>query len=104
MFGKPEWFREKTRGWGLQPTKWQGWLYSLAWMTALGMPFVGLIARRQVPEALVWLTVISGLMAWDVRGIRGSIRATAGRDVLYIGDDEGADQRVAAKRQVPARK
>ena len=24
MFGKPEWFREKTWGWGLTPTKWQG--------------------------------------------------------------------------------
>ena len=37
MIGKPEWFtRRKYGGWGLFPTKWQGWLYILI---ALGFLF-----------------------------------------------------------------
>ena len=105
MFGKPEWFREKTTGWGLQPTKWQGWLYSLSWMGAMVVPFAALILRHQVPEALIWLTVISGMLAWDVRGILRSKRGTATSEVLYIGDDgECVNDRIAVRSPIPARK
>ena len=30
MFGKPNWFRPKTFGWGLTPITWQGWAYTAA--------------------------------------------------------------------------
>jgi len=27
MFGKPEWFKYRSTGWGIAPNTWQGWAY-----------------------------------------------------------------------------
>ena len=98
MFGKPEWFRTKVVGWGLQPRVWQGWAYSLAWMAATAMPFVALISRRQVPEACIWLLLTGGMLIWDVANIRQAVENSLGDEVLYIGDDgECCKMRMAAR-------
>ena len=39
MFGKPNWFRPKTFGWGLTPITWQGWAYTGGWVGLLVAPF-----------------------------------------------------------------
>jgi hypothetical protein len=87
MFGKAEWFRLKTVGWGLRPVVWQGWMYSAAWMGVIGGPFISLVLRHQAAEALVWLAASLGLLGWEVRGIRRELRSSDNNGLLYIGDD-----------------
>src|SRR5207237_1611177 len=55
MFGKPQWFRAKTFGWGLVPVAWQGWIYTAGWVTAIGLPFLLLIGRHPALEAMAWM-------------------------------------------------
>ena len=69
MFGKPQWFRPKTFGWGLTPVTWQGWVYTLIWCGLLIGPFNLLLIRGQSGEAIVWLFAAIGLLIWDVRTI-----------------------------------
>jgi hypothetical protein len=98
MFGKPDWFRLKTVGWGLRPVTWRGWAYAAAWIGVIAAPFVLLLARHQAPEALVWLTATLGTLGWDVHGIRKEIRGENGRGLLYIGDDGSCETRAARRR------
>jgi hypothetical protein len=97
MFGKPQWFRPKTLGWGLVPISWQGWVYTGGWLAAIGMPFLLLIGRHQALEAMAWMGVSIGALVYDVWQILGAIRgprsssAAAGStktddNVLYILD------------------
>jgi hypothetical protein len=95
MFGKAEWFRPKATGFGLHPVTWRGWLYALAWGAVIGTPFIGLMARHQGPEAVVWLLAALGMLSWDVRGIRRGFADSNDQKVLYIGED-GACQSLAA--------
>jgi len=95
MFGKPEWFREKSTGWGVSPVSWQGWVYAFTWLAVIVAPFLGLLAMRGGPEAALWLIGSIGFVAWDVRKIlqvkRGKAPAPAGKaddDLLYITNDE----------------
>lgn len=102
-FGKPEWFVEKTFGWGLTPVTWQGWLYTLIWVGAMILPFAMLMERQHVWEAFVWLFAIAALLVHDVWHIvqakRAAARKTAAppvakpvnKDVLYIGNDNDKD-------------
>lgn len=102
MFGKPQWFRPKKIGWGLVPVTWQGWGYSAAWAGSIATPFLLLVSRDQPLEALTWLGVGIGGLAWDVRQIRTAMGLPAPQrraaavaavpvpqkedDVLYIMD------------------
>ncbi|QDU30107.1 hypothetical protein ETAA8_52260 [Anatilimnocola aggregata] len=102
MFGSPDWFKPKTIGWGLTPVRWQGWAYTLAWISVIAAPFVLLLMRDQTMESFAWLAVTMGALFYDVRdilrqkkvGAAGSetmLTATAigpDKDVLYIGDNE----------------
>ena len=101
MFGKPHWFRAKSFGWGLVPIRWQGWVYSAAWIAAIGLPFVLLLLRHQPLEAAAWLSLSVGALTYDVWQILGVVRShgsgaprarAAGiqRDdrVLYISDSQ----------------
>lgn len=99
MFGKPQWFRPKTVGWGLTPITWQGWLYTLCWAAVLVLPFLVLIWRHQPVEATAWLAIGIGALCYDVRQILHAIRhphaastglASKERDdnVLFIGDSQ----------------
>jgi hypothetical protein len=102
MFGKPQWFRPKTLGFGLVPISWQGWLYTASWASAIGLPFLVLITRRQPLEAMGWMGLAVGALTYDVwqilQAIRGPV-ASAGRgaapsaakqddNVLYILDSQ----------------
>ena len=102
MFGNPQWFRPKTLGWGLIPIRWQGWAYTAAWSSAIGLPFLVLVGRNQVLEALVWVSLSLSALTYDVwhilRAFRqpqvGAAGPAAGRTsprddkVLYILDSQ----------------
>lgn len=94
MFGKPNWFRPKTFGWGLTPITWQGWLYAAVWGGLLAAPFSLLIASHKEWEAVLWLVCSSGLLIYDVRGILTAMKPPVVKkpqdDVLYIGPESGA--------------
>ena len=93
MFGKPEWFREKTVGWGLMPITWQGWAYVGAWIAVLLTPFfIFLLPMGMVPEAIVWLLVAIGALTLDVRAIIRQMRYDAAGDVFVIDEDTDVSQ------------
>ena len=106
MFGKPQWFRPKTIGWGLVPISWQGWAYTGGWAAAIAGPFALLLTRQQPLEALTWMGLGIGALAYDVRQIlrakrsssRPAAQATGKQDdnVLYILDN-GAPAPVATR-------
>jgi len=75
MFGKPQWFRPKTIGWGLVPITWQGWLYTGGWGGAIALPFLLLIARHQPVEAAAWMALGIGGLTCDVWQILRTYRA-----------------------------
>ena len=77
MFGKPQWFRPKTFGWGLVPISWQGWLYAATWTGAIGLPFLLLIGRHQALEAMAWMGLSVTALTYDVWHILRSFRAPA---------------------------
>ena len=90
MFGKPEWFHEKTSGWGLYPVAWQGWAYTVVWASVLVLPFLLLLNRSQLPEAGAWLAVSMGALIWDVKKIINTMhyeQRVAQDGVLYIGEE-----------------
>lgn len=99
MFGNPSWFRAKPIGFGLSPTTWQGWAYAGVWAAAITVPFVLLLSRHLVPEALVWVAASGGALAWDVRQVLRAMRTPAPvpNDVFYIGDDQADPTRLATR-------
>ena len=101
MFGKPNWFRAKTFGWGLTPITWQGWAYTAAWGGFLAAPFSLLLMVHQELEAVVWLVCGSGLLIYDVRSILTAMKPPAAKkpqdDVLYIGPETGAAELATRK-------
>jgi hypothetical protein len=101
MFGKPQWFREKTVGWGLTPVTWQGWAYVAGWVAMIVVPAVLVVASTGVLYALVWVAAAAGLLLWDVYQIlqakRSPKKPAPAADVLYIGDEED-NSRLATKR------
>ena len=74
MFGKPQWFRPKTLGWGLVPVRWQGWGYTALWAAAIGLPFMLLVGRHQALEATAWLGLSVSALTYDVWQILRAIR------------------------------
>lgn len=78
MFGNPQWFRTKAVGFGLVPTSWQGWAYSAGWGGTIGLPFLLMLGRHQSLEALLWLVLSIGAMAYDVWKIVRAIRRPDG--------------------------
>jgi hypothetical protein len=66
MFAQPNWFRPKSKGWGLVPITWQGWLYTGLWTAAIAAPFSLLLARHQPVEALTWMGLGLGALVVDV--------------------------------------
>ncbi len=98
MFGKPQWFRRKKVGWGLRPVTVQGWLYTAAWSAVLALPFATLVLRNQPAEALIWLAAACVLLVYDVRQIMAVMTPSQpAEDVLYIGDDEASNERLATR-------
>ncbi len=77
MFGKSEWFKLPTRGWGLRPITWHGWLYAVSWGAAIAVPFAVLATMGRVPEGAIWALIASGVLVWDVRLHRAALRGSA---------------------------
>jgi hypothetical protein len=100
MFGRPQWFRPKTIGWGLVPITWQGWLYTGAWTGTMVLPFLLLLGRHQPVEAMAWMVLTTGALVGDVWQILKVIRepnrsgpattspAKPTDNVLYIMDSQ----------------
>ncbi len=93
MFGKPQWFRPKTVGWGLTPVTWQGWGFTLAWVLVILLPFWALALRLQWPEALLWVGVAIGLLCLEVRQILQQIRRSETEPPHAL--DDGTVQRAS---------
>lgn len=89
MFGKPDWFRAKTWGWGLTPITWQGWAYTAAWTAVTCLPFVAFTSFNRWPEAIIWIVASVAALFWDVKNILAAKHPEPAKDVLYIGDEEG---------------
>ncbi len=88
MFGKPEWFKEKTFGWGLTPITWQGWVYTLVWLGVLVLPFLAfLFIVGKAPEACLWLGFGIMVLFWDVKSIIREMRYLAAGDVFVIDEE-----------------
>jgi len=88
MFGKPQWFRPKTFGWGLVPIAWQGWAYTAAWVAAIALPFLLLIGRHQALEAMAWMGLSLGALTYDVRQILRAIRGPKGGAATAAAKDD----------------
>jgi hypothetical protein len=101
MFGKPQWFRPKTLGWGLIPVSWQGWIYTVGWAAGIGLPFLLLLGQEKALEAMGWMGFAIGLLTYDVWQILRTFRSpqaapargSAKNDdnVLYILDSRPGD-------------
>ena len=70
MFGKPGWFRERRRGWGLTPIRWQGWVHSAFWGVAILLPFLVLLGSRGAFEALIWAVAGFAALVIEVRQLK----------------------------------
>jgi len=99
MFGKPEWFRPKTTGWGLVPITRQGWLYTLVWLVVLLAPFALLMTLGKHVESVVWLATAIGGLTWDARSIMKSMNCVAAQeeDLFVIDENETESTRLATR-------
>jgi hypothetical protein len=70
MFGKPEWFKDKAFGYGFHPVTWQGWVYTVGWLSFITFPFLLLIFRKQPLEATIWINASILALFFDVRQIK----------------------------------
>ncbi len=96
MFGKPEWFKKKTFGWGVTPISWQGWLYTGVWVTAIFLPFLFFLFARGPVESTVWLFAGIGALIWDVRAILNAMDQEERKGLFYIGEED-SDSKVATR-------
>lgn len=90
MFGKPEWFVDKTFGWGLVPVTWQGWAYTFAWCGVIATPFVVLLTQHKPSSAAIWMVAGIVALVWDVWQIKKRRQADLAKSRepdLYINDD-----------------
>jgi hypothetical protein len=85
MFGKPQWFKAKTIGWGLVPIRWQGWTYAACWVAGIALPFMLLLTRHQPLEATAWLAIAVSALAYDVWQILRAIRGPLAPRSTYAG-------------------
>lgn len=96
MFGKPAWFKKKTIGWGLVPTRWQGWGYTAAWTSIIALPFIALVSRSLVWEALIWMGASIAALVFDVRRV---MRAMDGdTDDVFVIDEDETGSRLATRQ------
>ena len=107
MFGKPEWFRPKRIGWGLVPICWRGWLYTALWMLVMILPFLILLGRGQVPEAVLWLAGTMTVLVWDIRTVLRAMNPPAvlptpappkpRPEIEFLDDDDASDGQLATR-------
>ena len=99
MFGKPQWFRKKTVGWGLRPVSWKGWGYALSWAAVICVPFIALLVHHKLFESLVWVVAMMFALLWDVQQVmrelgrptRHDADLLIDSDILIIDEDTQPD-------------
>ncbi len=69
MFGQPQWFKPKSIGYGITPTCWQGWCYTLIWAAVIVLPVFVLSVRGQTFELFIWLIAAIAMLCLDVKQI-----------------------------------
>ena len=88
MFGKPEWFQPRSKGRGITPANWRGWIYNAAWGAAFVMPTLLLLSLGKLPETAIWMACSGGAWFFDRRSVAKQLQQQRERDALfYIGDD-----------------
>lgn len=104
MFGKPEWFKPKVFGWGLNPVTKQGWIYVGVWAGVLVMPFFALLFSQGVVSALIWLFAAMGVLIWDVKDILDQMKKTKeDENLIEIRDDEDSTKLATRKYEMEIR-
>ena len=91
MFGNPNWFRLRKKGWGVWPTSWQGWGYALLSPLAVAIPSVAFLAINLIPEAIIWLVVSALGLLLDVNSVVRKKRTKADLESLYYIGDQPAE-------------
>ena len=84
VFGRPEWFRPKSVGWGLTPVKWQGWVFAASWSVVTLFPFIYLMCHSLLPEAFTWVVLSLAALIREVAQILNQIAGQRQRDVDSI--------------------
>lgn len=104
MFGKPEWFKPKTFGWGLQPVTKQGWIYTGVWLGVLLIPFLPLLVLKGVLLASVWLVFGIAALSWDVWDIlRQMKQEKEDENLVHIRDDDDSATLATRKYEMELR-
>lgn len=104
MFGKPEWFKPKTFGWGLQPVTKQGWIYTGVWLGVLLVPFLPLLVLKGVLLACVWLVFGIAALSWDVWDIlRQMKQEKEDENLVHIRDDDDSATLATRKYEMELR-
>ncbi|ADB18312.1 hypothetical protein Psta_3652 [Pirellula staleyi DSM 6068] len=108
MFGNPAWFSSSSGRWGVKPRQWQAWGYLAVWGVVIALPATLLVSSEKSLEALIWCAASSIVGAYDLSTIRQQLipqvsetslsappipaEIARNEDLLYIGDDESADE------------
>lgn len=104
MFGKPEWFKPKVFGWGLNPVTKQGWIYTGVWLGVLLLPYFGLWATQGLAFGLVWLAFAVGVLIWDVKDILSQMKKEKDdENVIQINDDDESTTLATRKYEMEIR-
>ncbi len=67
MFGKPEWFKYRSAGWGIAPKTWQGWTYLAVFVVifiVLGVSPVSESVKQLLMGFLVTLLLADSIVIW----------------------------------------
>ncbi len=81
MFGKPQWFKPKTWGWGVHPVTWQGWAWVAGWLGVMLVPYVSFLSNHMFVEGFIWLGAMLTVMIGDVWQILRGMRPPTPRPI-----------------------
>lgn len=98
MFGKPEWFKPKIFGWGLNPVTKQGWIYVGVWVGVMLIPFFALWGTQGMISGLIWLFASMGLLIYDVKQILDAMKKQKEDENLIEIRDEDDSTTLATRK------
>lgn len=74
MFADSSWFDTAPNQRVPKPVQRQGWMAYGIWACVAIVPLFLLVLRGQWPEMAIWLLVVAGMFAWEMRGLKREIR------------------------------
>lgn len=74
-----KWFKPKRVGWGLTPTTWQGWAYTMGWVGIMIVPQLMILKMRRPLIGFIWISAAVTALCIDTWFILRRIRREAGR-------------------------